>query len=104
MKAVHANSRESYHEFKERTSRYRLVLSVYQGSSLPLTDRQVMNALNMHDMNGVRPRITKLIDDGFIKETGRIRDTLTGKPARICIAIEPCTESVQMELGLVVKL
>lgn len=51
-------------------SREALVLSVYKSKGTPLTDREVMEALEMHDPNMVRPRITRLIAKGILKETG----------------------------------
>ena len=62
----------SYHSIRtvNTESREALVLSVYKSKGVPLTDREVMEALEMHDPNMVRPRITRLITKGILKETG----------------------------------
>lgn len=46
------------------------------------TDRQVKEALGYSDMNHARPKITNLIDRGFLKEIDRIHDTGTDRMVR----------------------
>jgi len=47
------------------------------------TDRQVKDYLRLPDMNYVRPRITELIQGGFVYESGRTKCNITGKTVRI---------------------
>lgn len=71
MSQVHSYSfrRKIYELLRQRTE--------------PLTDREIMNALNEHDPNNVRPEITRLKDDEIIRELGKKRCSITGKTVRI---------------------
>lgn len=85
-RCVHANSVESFHGSKNAISdRRRAVLEVYQARpGLALTDRQVLAHLypGKDDLNMVRPRITELIEEGLLVETGRMKCLVTGKMVR----------------------
>lgn len=54
----------------KKGSREALVLEVHEAKGVPLTDREVMEALEMHDPNMVRPQITRLLIKMILKETG----------------------------------
>ena len=47
-----------------------------------LTDREIMLALELPEPNCVRPRITELIKDGVLEQTGNKIDPQTGKRVR----------------------
>lgn len=47
------------------------------------TDRQVAGWLGFADMNAVRPRITELIERGWVEECGATRCPVTGKTVRL---------------------
>lgn len=63
--------------------RAQLVLQAVREAGVPLTDRQVAGLLGFSDMNAVRPRITELIQRGYLAEVGRTLDAVTGKPVRL---------------------
>ena len=66
------------------TERRTLVLGVYQTMQQPLTDREVKDLLEFTDMNAVRPRITELLIEGKLKETGSTICNTTGRNVRLC--------------------
>jgi hypothetical protein len=47
------------------------------------TDRDILGALGLFDMNSVRPRITELIKCGKLEECGSMRDPATNKRVRL---------------------
>jgi len=80
---VHQNSKKAYHEERVSISKRGAdVLRVIRNCEHALTDREVMQALGFTDPNSVRPRITELLDGGFIREAGTTVDSLTGKKVR----------------------
>ncbi len=79
---VHVNSIITYHSL-DLNGRREKVLDVYRKSSRPLTDREVMSDLGYTDPNMARPRITELIDMGYLREAGSVKDTLTKKTVRL---------------------
>ena len=48
-----------------------------------LSDREIMIALEYGEPNQVRPRITELLKDGVLEQTGNRIDPLSGKRVRI---------------------
>ena len=64
----------------------------------PATDRQVATALGFTDMNGVRPRITELIDANLLEESGKTLCPTTGKRVRI-VSIRAASASPQQPQG-----
>lgn len=85
---VHANSRRTYHEEGYKLGKRALdVLAYYRNQSAPVTDRVCMAALGFTDMNSVRPRITELIEAGFMREVGSALDYVTGKRVRLVVAL-----------------
>ncbi len=80
---MHAHSLEAYASLKP-DARRAAVLAVYRGSTFPLTDRQVMEALGFTDGNAVKPRISELVEDGKLYECGKVKDHITNKTVRVC--------------------
>lgn len=58
------------------------VLVCVSRAGRPLTDREVAAALGFADMNAVRPRITELLQDGWLREVDEVVDQVTGKLVR----------------------
>jgi hypothetical protein len=83
MKALHPHSTASYREEQSagRTRSFRR--RVYDAIALTtLTDRQIMAGLEETDPNNIRPEITRLKQDGLIREVGKVRCEYTGKTVR----------------------
>ena len=86
IKEIHPNSVNAYWEGRLDNSfskRERLIMSCLRDHNEPMTDRQILEDLELPDMNAVRPRITELIKDaGILEECGTRIDDCTGKPVR----------------------
>ena len=84
---MHENSLRALREALDSgafNAREKQILLVYQRRpEKPFTDRDVMDELGYHDPNMVRPRITELVDKGWLSECdeGRV-DRATGKLVR----------------------
>jgi len=80
---IHSNSIESYHDIKPELSGRRrdVYITLYKNSS-KLTDREVKDLMGFPDMNSVRPRITELVNSGYVKEVGATKCPVTGKTVR----------------------
>lgn len=88
---MHANSLGCWHDL-DTSEREALVLSVYAKSSVPLTDKEVMERLGFTDPNRVRPRCTGLRDAGVLKECGKAIDPESRKTVRtMCLAARQTT-------------
>jgi hypothetical protein len=88
---VHINSLIAYHdEHKTFNEREKLIYGqlMFAGRQ---TDREIKDALFSlsADMNTVRPRVSDLIEKGWVKEVGQKRDAVTGKTVRIVKALTP---------------
>jgi hypothetical protein len=57
-----------------------MILDCY--GSQALTDREVRDMCGFSDMNSVRPRITELVEEGFLVEGPSVKDALTGRTVR----------------------
>ena len=94
MKRMHKNSLEAYYGLKSGTRKAQ-VMQCYIDSGLPLTDMEVGRSLAKKGIiksedcvNGFRPRITDLINDGKIIEiSDKIKCRVSGKRTRACIPI-----------------
>ena len=89
MKTIHENSRLSYAENetsgKGKTYRDRIVALLSQ-SGERMTDRQILDTLNVTDVNNIRPEITRLKQKGVLREAGKVKCPATGKTVRtVCI-------------------
>lgn len=80
---MHVNSLAAYTSLDLRKRRA-AILHIYVTSPLPLTDRDCLAHLGGSDMNDVRPRVSELIDDGWLEECGREKCQITGRPVRVC--------------------
>lgn len=85
MKDIHDNSRESHRENessgKGGTYRQKIInLLVLSGRAM--TDRQIITALNVQDVNNIRPEITRLKQAGCLEEAGKTKCPITGKIVR----------------------
>lgn len=107
---VHPNSIEAYRAL-DIPARWRAVFEVYvRLHPKNLTDRDVLFYItgnNAGDMNGVRPRITEMIQDEAIPlwEKGRTVCKYTGKMVRVVglaeIAPKPC--KIPKPIGILYK-
>ena len=85
-KRIHCHSIEAYHEERKKLSRRaKDILAFVKTNGSPMTDRHIKDAMfgREADMNRVRPRITELIDMGFLQQYGNTKDALTGKTVRV---------------------
>lgn len=48
-----------------------------------MTAREICNEMGMVDMNYVRPRLTELVEKGFIEVTGKARDGFTNRTVSV---------------------
>ena len=89
MKDIHDNSRKSHkeHESSGLGNTYRKkIVALLTAAGVPMTDRQILNTLNVEDVNNIRPEITRLKQGGAIEECGKIKCPITGKTVRtVCI-------------------
>lgn len=82
---MHPNSMATYRE--EATAgrlskRYSEILEIVRRLGQG-TDREILQASEYRDMNAVRPRITELIESGWLEEFDNVQDKTTGKPVRV---------------------
>lgn len=90
MKNIHDNSRRSHNEHessgKGETYRKRIIVLLTE-IGVPMTDRQIINILNVMDVNNIRPEITRLKQKGILQESGKVKCPITRKTVRtVCIA------------------
>lgn len=58
------------------------------GDGLARTDRDLTRELGFSDMNSVRPRVTELVQNGYLKVVAKVRDAETGKSVRLVTLVE----------------
>lgn len=80
-KWAHKNSIKSFKELKA-DGRHAAILDLCRREARPLTDRQIVELLGFSDMNSCRPRVSELVDFGYLIECGNVRDSVTGKTVR----------------------
>jgi hypothetical protein len=90
---MHANSLHTY-ALTDFGPRERAILAVYTASSVPLTDREVKDRLGLSDMNSVRPRISTLIELGYLHEQQAVECPVTGKDVRTVRLAVPIQQAV----------
>jgi len=85
QRAQHANSLAAWHEADNAISARQEAVLAWLREHGPATDRQVRDGLlgATEDMDGVRPRITELVEAGLVVECGRQADHVTGRQVRI---------------------
>lgn len=93
---MHANSLAAFREDADKLSaREMLILDLLVRRRGGFTDREIMVALGFSEPNTVRPRVTELIDAGFVTEIGSRRCSTTGKTVRVVDAVR---QHAQLEL------
>ena len=88
---IHDNSRESHedHESSGKGSTYRKkIQDLLRETGVPMTDRQIINILNVLDVNNIRPEITRLKQAGILEECGKVKCPVTKKTVRL-VRIKP---------------
>ena len=86
MKQVHENSTASLNEEKKRGRPEIFRKKIWDflfSIPYPSTDRRIMKALGEDDVNNIRPEITRLKQDGLIREAGKVACEFTGKKVRL---------------------
>lgn len=74
----HHNSSEALKSL-DRETRYSEIISLLEKENIPMTRRQIKEALGYGDMDSVSPRITELIAEGTLEEAGSTFDFKTNK-------------------------
>lgn len=67
------------------SQREQLILQVLEKDTMQYlgrTDRMIMTKLGFTDPNSVRPRITEMIEKGWLEEWGTTKDPATGMTVR----------------------
>lgn len=85
--STHPNSTAALAQEKDKkrlSRRCRMILSEASKRDSEFSDRQMRQWLGLSDMNAVRPRITELVQDGFLVECGTTIDTTSRKRVRLC--------------------
>ena len=80
---THPNSIKAYREERPRLSTRASDILEHFRSGAALTDRAVKEAMWYDDMNTVRPRITELVQAGYLREAGKTKCPVTGKTVRV---------------------
>jgi hypothetical protein len=88
-KKIHKHSRKSYRENessgKGETYR-RQIIDLLTETGESMTDRKIMDTLEVTDVNNIRPEITRLKQKGIIRESGKVKCPVTKKTVRtVCI-------------------
>lgn len=68
--------RESHAKVDKFTRKAKILVALQAG---PMTARCVMQVLGYNDLNSVRPRITELVQEGQVVETGTVCDPISGR-------------------------
>lgn len=101
---MHINSLTAYYEEKEKLHRRQQnILSFLENQRVEMTDRQIMFRMGFTEPNAVRPRITELIEKGFLEECGKVKCLVTKKnvrTVRIKPRIRPEQNETQQEMEL----
>lgn len=95
---VHENSTLSYNEHKAsgKSDTYKQkIVALLTETGESMTDRQIIESLNVTDVNNIRPEITRLKQRGVLQESGKIKCPVTGKTVRtVCIKKQTFDESL----------
>ena len=82
---IHENSRESHieHESTGKGETYRRrIVELLKRMGKAMTDREIITALNVVDVNNIRPEITRLKQAGILQECGKVKCPITNKTVR----------------------
>jgi len=83
--SVHTHSRESFEAIQAEgklSRRQAAILQWLLANPRSWTDREIAAGMGYTEMNAVRPRITELVAQGILEESGSIRCPVTGKRVR----------------------
>lgn len=86
--AVNLNSVDAYYQEKPKLSGRRKLIFDCIKKFQPVTDRQIMRHLGFSDPNTTRPRVTELINMGYVIHVSDTKDKTTNKTVRQ-VAIKP---------------
>jgi hypothetical protein len=90
---VHRNSLSAYHG-TDFSAREAAIVRVLADSSVPLSDRDIMERLGFTDANSVRPRITGLLERHILCEAADVKCARTGKTVRTVALAIPVQRSL----------
>lgn len=79
--AMHGNSLQAYATL-EVTGRKREILDFLRGCTVALTDRQIAARMG-HARGWVQPRVSDMIKDGLLEESGKTECSVSGKQVRL---------------------
>jgi hypothetical protein len=79
---IHANSVTSYRAEEPKLARRALDILFWVRAHGPATDRQIARGMGFGDMNSVRPRVTELVESGFLTELDSVKCEVTGRHVR----------------------
>jgi hypothetical protein len=80
---MHENSLLAFDQIEEdRGKRAEAIYRLLIAGGRPMTDREIMTQLGFRERNATAPRITELIDNRWLVETGSIECPVTGKRVR----------------------
>lgn len=83
----HRNSLSAYQSQRQRFgARQQAILAVFAANG-PLTDREVAEKMGGKHRSYVQPRISELLADGFLIETGHTKDAVTDITVRLCTVL-----------------
>ena len=81
---VHENSINCYYQERPKLSkRAKHIHNFFCEKQGLYTDRQVQKEMNYAERNMVQPRITELIQFGYLEEAGKVKCEVTGKMVRM---------------------
>lgn len=81
---AHKNSVDAFKKINPNTEHKR-IYDLFLSMKHPMTDKEAMKHFGFTDPNKVRPRISELIDFGFLKEWGKIIDNESHCKVRACV-------------------
>jgi len=81
--SIHKNSQLSFQEIlPSLRGRKKVILEAVKFHGGKLTDREIKVLVGALDMNGVRPRITEMLKEGYLVEEGSVKCPITNKLVR----------------------
>lgn len=82
---MHTNSLKAYREERPKlTGRKQEIMNFLTDNDTQVfTDRGIMNKMGFAEPNSVRPRITELIQEGWLVEYDSVKCPVTGKTVRL---------------------
>lgn len=96
-KAIHQNSHKAWALFPA-AARAQEIKRVLRALDRPATDREVCIYAKKTDMNWARPTITRLIEEGWLVETGTRKCPVTNRTVRV-VDFHPDMEPTDADHG-----